>query len=87
MHCLPSAEGQANRMGSSHGFFLQPTLSCPVWQVHVYFAEPTEAPCVTLGLMTGRGAAVSVADVGLSGKTEADGLAGHTLAPWANPPI
>ena len=40
-----------------------------------YFAEPVNAPCVTLGLITGLYNGVSVRDIGLSGKTAADGLA------------
>ena len=43
--------------------------------VHVLFAEPTNAPCVLLGLATGLHEGVAVTDVGLDGKTAADGLA------------
>ena len=43
--------------------------------VHCFFVEPTECPCVLVGLETGEMSKICVQDVGLSGKTEADGLA------------
>lgn len=48
-----------------------------VWgdAVRCWFAEPVQAPAVLLGLGTGKGAAVAAEDLGLHGKTAADGLA------------
>jgi len=42
---------------------------------HIFFAEPVASPCMTIGLMTGLHDAISVEDIGLDNKTEADGLA------------
>lgn len=43
--------------------------------VHVFFEEPVQSPCMLLGLATGLKEKICVQDAGLSGKTAADGLA------------
>lgn len=43
--------------------------------VHCFFIEPTHCPAVLTGLVTGAMSEISVQDIGLDNKTEADGLA------------
>lgn len=48
-----------------------------IWgdNVHCFFVEPTQAPCMLVAMASGQGSGVCVEDYGLSGKTLADGLA------------
>lgn len=43
--------------------------------IHIFFGEPMESPSMMLGMMTGLHDQISVADIGLTNVTEADGLA------------
>lgn len=42
---------------------------------HVFLIQPTHCPSIPLGMVTGLNNDVSVQDIGIDGKTEADGLA------------
>ena len=43
--------------------------------VHCFFVEPTQAPCMLAGMVSGLNSQICVQDLGLTGLTHADGLA------------
>lgn len=43
--------------------------------IHIFFVEPIECPCLLLSIESKKYENITVTDIGLSGKTEADGLA------------
>jgi D-serine dehydratase len=53
--------------------------------VHGFFVEPTASPCMLVQLACGTDRPVSVYDVGLSNRTEADGLAVGLASPLVAP--
>lgn len=52
--------------------------------VHCFFAEPVGAPCFMLGMASGKKSDISISDIGLDGRTIADGLAVGRPSPLAS---
>ncbi|MCO6497561.1 MAG: D-serine ammonia-lyase [Chitinophagaceae bacterium] len=52
---------------------------------HCFFVEPTHSPAVLTGLLTGKMEKISVHDIGLDNRTEADGLAVGRSSAFASP--
>lgn len=53
--------------------------------VHCFFAEPVASPCMLVQLAAGHGEQVSVYDIGLDNRTDADGLAVGQASPLVSP--
>lgn len=53
--------------------------------VHCFFAEPTASPCMLVQVAAGTETPVSVHDIGLDNRTEADGLAVGLASPLVAP--
>ncbi len=53
--------------------------------VHCFFAEPTASPCMLVQVASGTRVPVSVHDIGLDNRTEADGLAVGLASPLVAP--